>query len=170
MAPEMILQTGYSFALDFYTIGVILYEFITGRPPYYTEDQDELFRNIATQDISMPENIPYSLKRLLQGMLDKNPQRRINSFEEIKNSPWLSDVNWDSIHQRNYTSPLLLDLYTSYIHDEFYQEDVRPLNATNLMAPSSEPLFEFFKFEKPSSKPFIYGTSPHTDRAITCCS
>ena len=83
---------------------------------------------------------------------------------------WLSDVNWSAIEHRNYKSPMGLDLYSNYIHEEFYEEDVDTLNKANLATVSCEPLFEFFKFEKSGSKILLYGVPPHSDRAITCCS
>ena len=55
MAPEMVMQAGYGFSLDFYTIGVLLYEFMTGEPPYYTDDKEELLHNIATKEMEFPE-------------------------------------------------------------------------------------------------------------------
>lgn len=42
MAPEMILRTGHSFGIDYYSLGALLYELVTGLPPYYTKNHDEL--------------------------------------------------------------------------------------------------------------------------------
>jgi protein-serine/threonine kinase len=45
----MVSNSVYGYSLDFYTIGVILYEFMTGKPPHYSENQDELMKNITSQ-------------------------------------------------------------------------------------------------------------------------
>lgn len=69
------------------------------------------------QDIEYPEEVfEPELKQLLQKMLHKNPSKRICSFEEIKKSAWLKDVDWAKISSKNTKPPLNLDLYANYIH------------------------------------------------------
>lgn len=79
-------------------------------------------------------------------MLKKDPNERICSMEEIKKSDWFSDVNWNMINQRGYKPAIVLDLYKTYIHEEFLHEDVSELGNNFLKAGQEEPLFEFFKF------------------------
>ena len=47
MAPEMILQEGHGFSLDYYNLGALLYEFVTGLPPYYSRNTEEIKHNIV---------------------------------------------------------------------------------------------------------------------------
>jgi len=49
-------------------------------------------------------------------------------MEEIKRSEWFADINWATINQRCYTPAIQLDLYRTYIHEEFLKEDVSELN------------------------------------------
>lgn len=46
MAPEMLGRGGHNYSVDYYCIGALLYELVTGLPPYYSKDQKELFQNI----------------------------------------------------------------------------------------------------------------------------
>lgn len=78
-------------------------------------------------------------------------------MQEIKESEWFSDVNWGVIDVRSYGAPIQLDLYKCYIHEEFLREDVEELNMAYGKANVSEPLFEFFKFEKNSCPAVLYG-------------
>ena len=46
MAPEMLLKAGHTFQLDLYCLGALLYELITGLPPYYSRNTDEIYNRI----------------------------------------------------------------------------------------------------------------------------
>ena len=53
LAPEMVRKTGHGKTVDWYLLGVILYEMLTGLPPYYADDKNILFENILTQDFTI---------------------------------------------------------------------------------------------------------------------
>ena len=101
MAPEVHEHQSYNFAADFYSIGAILYELLTGIPPYYNETHDNeenrlfLMKSMAI-DFSKVTQDPH-LQQLLANLLHPDPDHRISNFQEIKNSPWLAGVDWKTI-------------------------------------------------------------------------
>lgn len=105
MAPEIIDNQHYNFSADFYSIGAILYELLTGVPPYYNETQENEHRRLQLMksmaiDFSKATEDPY-LQQLLANLLHPEPDRRISNFQEIKNSPWLSGIDWKAIEQKS---------------------------------------------------------------------
>jgi serum/glucocorticoid-regulated kinase 2 len=54
MSPEMLSGERYSFAIDFYSLGALLFEMLTGLPPHYSADTKEMFTNKLTQDLYYP--------------------------------------------------------------------------------------------------------------------
>jgi serine/threonine protein kinase len=73
MAPEMILRNGHSFALDYYSMGALLYELVTGLPPFYTKDQNQLHQSILFEDLNFPEklNLSEEIQDFLCKLLEK---------------------------------------------------------------------------------------------------
>ena len=55
MSPEILLGATYGYSVDFYTLGVLLYEMIVGLPPHYSEDKLKMYRDITTKDPPMPK-------------------------------------------------------------------------------------------------------------------
>lgn len=60
MAPEMVLRSGHSFAIDYYSLGALLYELVTGLPPYYTKDHEQLQEAIVCKEVTFPPHIELS--------------------------------------------------------------------------------------------------------------
>jgi len=104
LAPEIVLSKGYGKAVDWYALGVLIYEMLIGVPPFYHENQHRLYDNIVKQPVRFPDNIDAVARDLLEGLLEKNPTKRLgvlaNGAQDIKMHPWYRDVRWD----------LLLDL------------------------------------------------------------
>lgn len=93
MCPEMLKNRGHDRQLDYYCLGALLYEMLTGLPPYYSKDTNEMYYRILNENLSFPEfiNKNHPVVDLLTKLLAKDPAKRIKSVEEIKDHPWLKD-------------------------------------------------------------------------------
>jgi serine/threonine protein kinase len=87
MCPEILKREGHNHMVDYYTLGAILYEMLTGLPPYYTNNKNEMTRRILDAELSYPSNLNPEVVELMKGLLDRNPNKRLGSkkgFDEIK--------------------------------------------------------------------------------------
>jgi RAC serine/threonine-protein kinase len=66
----------YGRAVDWWGTGVVMYEMMCGRLPFYNRDHDVLFELILLQSVKFPRNLSEEAKMLLTGLLEKNPKRR----------------------------------------------------------------------------------------------
>lgn len=81
---------------------------ITGLPPYYADDKEELFQNIMNDELVMPDHISANCKDLLTKLLDKDPEKRLGSTkgaEEVKAHVFFDDVNWINVINRSLQPP-----------------------------------------------------------------
>jgi len=78
MSPEMLNGEHYSYGIDYYSLGAVLFEMITGLPPFYSTDQNEMFISVLNKELDYPRSlISPQLADLLKMMLNKNPNKRI---------------------------------------------------------------------------------------------
>ena len=77
LAPELLLNQGYSKVVDWWTLGILLYEMLTGLPPYYDEDVPKMYRKILQDPLRFPEGFDRDAKDLLIGLLSRDPDRRL---------------------------------------------------------------------------------------------
>lgn len=76
LAPEMVRKVGHGKTVDWYLLGVILYEMLTGMPPYYNDDKNQLFHNILTEDLNFDDeklSLSSECKEILLALLQKDP-------------------------------------------------------------------------------------------------
>ena len=90
MCPEMLAQEGHGFALDYYCLGVLLYELLTGLPPHYSEHSRlQMYQNIATKAEAYPKYLSKEVVQLLKGLLRKEPGERLQEVQRVKEEDWL---------------------------------------------------------------------------------
>jgi serum/glucocorticoid-regulated kinase 2 len=105
MAPEIITHSPYNKTVDWWTLGVLLYEMLTGLPPFYDEDKGEMYRKIVFGDLYFSTAMIFpAAKSLLQGLLHRGPAQRLGAkgAGEIKAHPFFKGIDWRKLAQRRY--------------------------------------------------------------------
>ena len=106
LAPEMLKKQGHGKAVDWYLLGVLIYEMIIGIPPFYSENRHEIFENIDKGSLKFPNYVSKESKSLLMKLLERDPAKRLGSgpmeANEIKDHPFFKDLSWDEIINRYY--------------------------------------------------------------------
>ncbi|EPY49778.1 AGC/AKT protein kinase Gad8 [Schizosaccharomyces cryophilus OY26] len=107
LAPELLLGHGYTKVVDWWTLGVLLYEMITGLPPFYDENLNEMYRKILQDTLRFPDNIDKDGRNLLCGLLTRSPEKRLGSrgAQEIKNHPFFADIDWKKLCAKKIQPP-----------------------------------------------------------------
>jgi serum/glucocorticoid-regulated kinase 2 len=68
LAPELLYGQGYTKAVDWWTLGVLLYEMLTGLPPFYSENTNEMYRRILEDELVFPDDMSVRARSLLRGV------------------------------------------------------------------------------------------------------
>jgi len=68
LAPELLLGQGYTKTVDWWTLGVLLFEMLTGLPPFYDENTNEMYRKILQDELRFPEEVGNEARSLLSGV------------------------------------------------------------------------------------------------------
>ncbi|KAG8230392.1 hypothetical protein J437_LFUL009865, partial [Ladona fulva] len=77
LAPEVVEDNYYGVAVDWWGMGVLMYEMMTGRLPFYNKDHEVLFTLILVEDVKFPRNMSPEAKDMLRGLLKKDPKERL---------------------------------------------------------------------------------------------
>lgn len=127
LAPELLLNQGYTRSVDWWTLGTLLYEMLTGLPPFYDDDVPTMYRKILQNPLTFPSFLENTdAQELLVNLLQKDPSKRLNDAQLIKSHGFFKDIDWQKLLSKNYLPPFkpnvenLLD--TSNFDQDFTNE------------------------------------------------
>ncbi|XP_054281549.1 microtubule-associated serine/threonine-protein kinase 3-like isoform X2 [Macrosteles quadrilineatus] len=103
IAPEVILRQGYGKPVDWWSMGVILYEFLIGCVPFFGETPEELFAHTVNDDIEWPSEDDWPIqpeaKDIITALLHQNARDRLGTGgpHQVKDHPYFNGVDWNSL-------------------------------------------------------------------------
>uniref|UniRef100_A0A669E0C7 non-specific serine/threonine protein kinase n=1 Tax=Oreochromis niloticus TaxID=8128 RepID=A0A669E0C7_ORENI len=126
LAPEVLEDNDYGRAVDWWGLGVVMYEMMCGRLPFYNQDHERLFELILMEEIRFPRNLSPEAKSLLAGLLKKDPKHRLgggpSDAKEVMTHNFFITINWQDVEQRKLT-PLFKPQVTSETDTRYFDEE-----------------------------------------------
>ncbi|KAF7997039.1 hypothetical protein HCN44_005316 [Aphidius gifuensis] len=107
MAPEVVNRHGHSFAADWWSFGVLMFEMLTGALPFQGQNRKETMEQILKAKLGMPYNISPDAQSLLRMLFKRNPANRLgtNGIDEIKNHLFFSSIDWNALYNKQVIPP-----------------------------------------------------------------
>lgn len=107
LAPEVLEGNGYGKAVDWWSFGTLMYEMLTGLPPFYSQDVQQMYSKIMTAKLNIPKNISEDAKSLLEGLLVRDPEKRLTEPAVIKAHPFFKGINWEQLLAKELPPPFV---------------------------------------------------------------
>ncbi|KAK8916831.1 Phototropin-2 [Platanthera zijinensis] len=128
IAPEIIRGASQSSAIDWWTLGILLFEMLYGRTPFRGKNRQKTFANILQKELSFPSGIPVSFeaREMISGLLQKDPSARLGSnrgAHEIKQHPFFRGIKWSLIRSTSNVPPRLIDDELVFIDENLQADD-----------------------------------------------
>jgi len=111
LAPEILQEQEYGVSVDWWALGVLMYEMMAGQPPFEADNEDDLFEAILHDDVLYPVWLSREAVAILKAFMTKNPLRRLGcvpsqgSEDAIRAHPFFREIEWDALEQRKVKPP-----------------------------------------------------------------
>lgn len=112
LAPEIVTEivtgAGHDKAVDWWSLGILLYELTVGIPPFYSNNVNDMYTKIQHGVLRFPQYLSQPCKSLIIGLLNRDPTRRLgsqNDVEDIKSHPFFGNMCWDKLYRKEIHPP-----------------------------------------------------------------
>jgi len=108
MAPEVLSQQGHGFCVDYWGLGMLLYEMMTGLPPWYTTDRAKLFKRLKSAPLDIPRFFSAPAAGCVSALLDRNPRRRlgVTGIRTAMEHEFFRSISWRALYGRRVEAPI----------------------------------------------------------------
>lgn len=106
LSPESLSGRGAGLPSDWWTFGCVIFELLTGLPPFYNANIHTMYSSILNSPLNLPPFLSEEAKSLLSALLVKNPDQRARC-EDVKRHPFFENIDWDKVKRKQLT-PLFL--------------------------------------------------------------
>ncbi|XP_073974389.1 serine/threonine-protein kinase N isoform X8 [Rhodnius prolixus] len=111
LAPEVLTETSYTRAVDWWGLGVLIFEMLVGESPFPGDDEEEVFDSIVNDEVRYPRFLSLEAIAIMRRLLRKNPERRLGSSErdaeDVKRQAFFRNIQWDELLLRKVKPPFV---------------------------------------------------------------
>ncbi|GMT03632.1 hypothetical protein PENTCL1PPCAC_25806, partial [Pristionchus entomophagus] len=157
LAPEILTDSSYTRAIDWWGLGVLIFEMLVGEPPFSGEDEEEIFDSIVNDDVRYPRFLSIESISIMRRLMRKTPEKRIGTGEkdaaEVQSQRFFKHINWDwdKLLAKKLKPPFVPTIRNmedvSNFDDEFTHEKPRFSSAKDKRVISSVDQTQFREFD-----------------------
>jgi len=111
LAPEIIQSKGHGKAVDWWALGILIFEMLAGYPPFYDDNPFGIYEKILGGRIQFPAHFDPNAKDLIRKLLAADRTRRLGNLKggaaDIKNHKWFRGVDWEQLYQKKIVAPII---------------------------------------------------------------
>lgn len=104
LAPEVLRGQGHSYPVDWWSLGTLIYEMLTGLPPFYSKHINVMYQKILNAQLTFPSSMSSQAQSLLEGLLTRDSEARL-SGDGVKKHPFFKGINWDDLEAKKIDAP-----------------------------------------------------------------
>jgi protein kinase N len=156
LAPEVLTETSYSRAVDWWGLGVLIFEMLVGESPYPGDDEEEVFDSIVNEEVKYPRFLSSDAVNIMRRLMRKNPDKRLGSSEadaeDVMKQGFFKSLNWDDLLAKKIRPPFVPTIRhaedVSNFDDEFTGEKptLTPPKDKRVLTELDQKLFKDFDF------------------------
>uniref|UniRef100_A0A8C4SKG3 Protein kinase cAMP-dependent X-linked catalytic subunit n=1 Tax=Erpetoichthys calabaricus TaxID=27687 RepID=A0A8C4SKG3_ERPCA len=111
LAPEVIQSKGHGRAVDWWALGVLIFEMLSGYPPFFDDNPFGIYQKILAGKIDFPRHLDFNVKDLIKKFLVVDRTRRLgnmkNGAEDVKKHRWFKSIDWEAVPQKKLKPPIV---------------------------------------------------------------
>jgi p70 ribosomal S6 kinase len=110
MAPEILNRSGHGAEVDWWSLGALVFDMVTGSPPFCANNRKKTMEKILKANVRYPPYLTDSLKDLLKKLLQRDVGKRLGSkggASSVKAHPWFRKIKWEQVAKKAYPPPFL---------------------------------------------------------------
>ncbi|KAF9357965.1 hypothetical protein BGX26_002757 [Mortierella sp. AD094] len=167
LAPEILRAAEYSYAVDWWSLGTLLYEMLSGITPFWAENHAQMYQRVLEDDLEFFMEIEQDAADFISGLLERNPDNRLGSRGacDVKSHAYFSSIDWDVAMQRNLPCPYIPELVSE---EDLSNFDDAFLTMTPRLSPGNHTLSNSIQncFQGYSYTDKLASTLPRSDSKI----
>jgi len=111
LAPEIVAGKGHNKGVDWWTVGIFIYEMLASYAPFYDEDPMKTYEKIVHGEITFPSHFSKEVISLIKKLLNRKPFKRLGMEKAgataIKRHPWFKGFDWDALYEKKLAAPMV---------------------------------------------------------------
>ncbi|XP_031218916.1 protein kinase C delta type isoform X4 [Mastomys coucha] len=160
IAPEILQGLKYSFSVDWWSFGVLLYEMLIGQSPFHGDDEDELFESIRVDTPHYPRWITKESKDIMEKLFERDPVKRLGVTGNIRTHPFFKTINWSLLEKRKVEPPFKPKVkcpsdYSNFDPEFLNEKPQLSFSDKNLIDSMDQSAFRGFSFVNPKFEQFL---------------